>query len=163
MPENDNEEYEESRGFRVVDRRRFDAEGRPKEEGEDEALPMTASTVELGKADPTEASVGETSAAPPEAESEPSPAEGPPGSIDFISFVASLATNAMAALGALPPGYGPDLPRNPQLAREYIDILGMLQRKTQGNLTSDEDKAFKRLLSEVRMAFVRSGEMPPPA
>jgi len=72
--------------------------------------------------------------------------------MDFMTFIASLATNALAAMGALKDAG--DLPANPQLAREYIDIIGMLEEKTQGNLSESEADGLKRILSELRMQYV---------
>ncbi len=74
--------------------------------------------------------------------------------MDFMSFVASLATNALAALGALPPEQTGEMPFNPDLGREYIDIIGMLQEKTAGNLSAQEAQALQRIVSDLRMAYV---------
>ncbi len=150
------EDYEDTKGFKVTDRRRFDANGAVREDAPED---------EIRKPEPEPS-------APPRAESQRR--EAPPASdprvgrgqarppIDFISFVASMATNALAALGALPEGSGKGLPqKNPELAREYIDILGMLQQKTKGNLSSEEDRALTQILSEVRVRFVDAVEGPP--
>lgn len=81
------------------------------------------------------------------------PDGSPPPPIDFVSFIASLATNALAALGALPDGCD-DLPQqNPTLAREYIDILAMLEEKTRGNLTEREARVLAQILADVRLAY----------
>lgn len=77
--------------------------------------------------------------------------------IDFMGFVASLATNALAAMGALPEEQARGMPRDPRLAAEYIDILAMLQDKTQGNLTSEEAGALHQLLADLRMQYIRAG------
>ena len=50
--------------------------------------------------------------------------------MDFLTFCLSLATNAAAALGLLPKDQTQGLPESLELAREYIDILAMLQEKT---------------------------------
>lgn len=76
--------------------------------------------------------------------------------VDFLAFVATLATNALAALGALPPGQGPDLPRNPNLAREYIDIIVMLERRTRGNLNAEEAATLKQLLADLHLQYVEA-------
>ena len=74
--------------------------------------------------------------------------------MDFLSFIASLATNALAALGALPEAQARGMPVNHNLAREYIDIIVMLQEKTRGNLSPQEDQAMQRLVTDLRMQFV---------
>ncbi|MBI5508680.1 MAG: DUF1844 domain-containing protein [Deltaproteobacteria bacterium] len=90
---------------------------------------------------------------------------GPASGIDFMTFVASLATNALAAMGALPEGRAHGVPIDPAMAREYIDIIAMLQEKTRGNLATQEEAALQRLLTELRMHFVeftRAVTRPPP-
>lgn len=141
----------EGRGIKVIDKRRFTADGHLR----DDAPPD-----EGRRSDPPqpEAKVQE----PPRESTprQPQPGERPP--IDFMSFVASLATNAMAALGVLPPDMGRDLPFNPELAREYIDILSMLQEKTRGNLTPQEDQALQRIVTDLRLNFVEVSRKGPP-
>ena len=74
--------------------------------------------------------------------------------MDFMAFIASLATNALAALGALPREQAQGMPVNPELAREYIDIIAMLQQKTRGNLSPPEEQALQRILTDLRINFV---------
>ena len=66
----------------------------------------------------------------------------------------SLVTSAMLQLGlAAPPGEPaprPDLPA----AQETIDLLALLQQKTKGNLTREEEEILSGSLSELRLAFV---------
>ena len=66
----------------------------------------------------------------------------------------SLVTQAMLQLGlAARPG---EMAPQPDLnaAHETIDILGILQTKTKGNLTAHEVQLLTGSLSELRMAFV---------
>jgi hypothetical protein len=85
------------------------------------------------------------------------PAKAPPSEIptvDFHTFVLSLGSSALMHLGELErPGAGgaaKDLP----MAKHTIDILAMLQDKTRGNLTPDEDKLLDSLLYDLRIRFV---------
>ncbi len=85
----------------------------------------------------------------------------PENGIDFYTFVLSLASSAFVHLGDAPhPETGepvePDLP----LARQTIEILAMLQEKTKGNLTAEEEKFLENLLTDLRLRFVnkRSGK-----
>ncbi|MCC7536363.1 MAG: DUF1844 domain-containing protein [Deltaproteobacteria bacterium] len=74
---------------------------------------------------------------------------------DFVSFVVGLATSALAHLGgdeAPADGPRPDL----ALARQTIDILGMLEQKTKGNLTGDEERILGHVLYDLRMRYVES-------
>lgn len=82
-----------------------------------------------------------------------------------MAFVASLATNAMGALGLMPEGQGSGMPPNPNLAREYIEIIFMLEERTAGNLTDDEAAGIRQLLSDLRLQYVevtRAPQAPPP-
>ncbi len=149
MAERD-EERENQKGFRVVDRRRFTAEGEARQDGPAEpppAPPRAEPPPQRGRPEPKER---EPEARPPQG-----PAAGEPG-LDFLSFAASLATNALAAMGALPEAQARGLPRSPELAKEYIDILAMLQQKTRGNLTREEDQALQQMLTELRLHFVEA-------
>ncbi|MBN1962375.1 MAG: DUF1844 domain-containing protein [Deltaproteobacteria bacterium] len=76
--------------------------------------------------------------------------------IDFMSFIASLATNAFAALGVISDEQAKDLPRDQQLAAEYIDILIMLQEKTQGNLNAAEENTLEQIIADLQMQYVQS-------
>jgi hypothetical protein len=80
-----------------------------------------------------------------------------PGANDpasFINFLMSIASNAAAALGMMEHPVtgqrGVDLP----LGKHWIDVLGMLQEKTRGNLSGQENQIFTGLLSDLRMQYV---------
>ena len=106
--------------------------------------------------DKGEARVEESPAAPPEArppEAQEASPMGPPG-IDFHTFVLSLGSSALLHLGELerPGSGGPE--KNLTLAKHTIDILGMLQEKTRGNLSPAEDKLMESLLYDLRLKYV---------
>jgi len=76
----------------------------------------------------------------------------PPASIDVL--VSSLATQAMFGLGQIPdPETGQPVLR-PDFAKYHIDMLAVLEEKTQGNLTDEETKALSNVVHELRMAYV---------
>lgn len=78
----------------------------------------------------------------------------PPASFDFL--VTTLATQAMMALGQMPgPDGKPEKVQKP-IAKHYIDLLGVLEEKTKGNLEASEQKMLGGILHELRMVFVRS-------
>jgi hypothetical protein len=78
----------------------------------------------------------------------------PPDDSSFTMLVSTLAFQAMTAMGRFPdPAAGHPVVR-PDLAKHSIDTLGMLQEKTKGNLTRDEEMMLDHLLHELRMAFV---------
>jgi hypothetical protein len=84
------------------------------------------------------------------------PAAGALPTVDFSSLCLSLATSALYHLGlAGDPETGAKAPApNLPLAQQTIDILGMLQGKTQGNLDAEEARLLEGLLYELRMRFV---------
>jgi len=74
--------------------------------------------------------------------------------VDFTTFVLSLSHSARVHLGDAPdPATGKsdvDLP----MARHTIDLLGMLQEKTHGNLTGAEEQMLTQALHDLRIRFV---------
>lgn len=89
------------------------------------------------------------------------PSQLPPA--DFHLLVSMLSTQALVALGALPhPETGQSSPQ-PPLAKHFIDLLGMLEQKTRGNLSNTEERLLGSWLHQLRMAYVestRSGASP---
>ena len=73
----------------------------------------------------------------------------PPSSVSFSSFFASLAASALALLGQ-----GSESDVDLGLARQSIDLLGVLEQKTQGNLDAEEAQLLESLLYDCRMRFV---------
>jgi hypothetical protein len=81
------------------------------------------------------------------------------GPIDFYTFVLSLGSSAFVHLGDAPhPETG--IPAEPDLllAKQAIDILAMLEEKTKGNLTSEEEKFLETLLTDLRIRFVEKSK-----
>jgi hypothetical protein len=83
------------------------------------------------------------------AESRP---ELPPPDFDFLVY--SLRLQAEMNLGLLPLGetQEPDF----EVARHHIDLLAMLQEKTKGNLTVEEQRALDNSLTELRFRFIEA-------
>lgn len=73
--------------------------------------------------------------------------------IDFTTFLLSLASSVLVHLGELESPDGPQAPNLP-LAKQTIDILGLLSNKTRGNLTAEEDKLLTHLLYDLRLKYV---------
>lgn len=75
--------------------------------------------------------------------------------IDFSTFALSINSSALVQLGLIEdPGTGQKT-KNLPLAKQTIDILGMLEEKTSGNLTEDESHILKNILYELRMLYVK--------
>lgn len=93
---------------------------------------------------------------PPADEDRPQeqPAAGPLPPASFELLLSTLAAQSLTAMGKLPdPVQGHAVVR-PDLAKHYIDMLGMLEQKTKGNLTKDEAGMLEDVLHQLRMAFV---------
>lgn len=84
---------------------------------------------------------------------EPAPSRKAPSG-EFGMFLSSLSMQAMMALGELPHPVTQERQEDLEQARYLIDILGMLQTKTQGNLTAEEGQLLEGLLYELRMKYV---------
>jgi len=81
----------------------------------------------------------------------------PPASFEFL--VLSLRTQAELHLGLI--HFGPESERpkpNLELARHNIDLLGVLQGKTKGNLALEEQRLLENSLTELRFRFVQALE-----
>lgn len=80
-------------------------------------------------------------------------ADDPNRPIDFHDLVRSFASQALMYLGAFPDETGRAVVA-PEMAKAYIDMLGVLQEKTKGNLTKEEDSSLAGVLTELRLNFV---------
>ena len=72
----------------------------------------------------------------------------------FIEFVMMQAQNAALFLGQIPNPQTGQGEVNLELAKMFIDQLGMIQEKTRGNLTNEETTVLRNALSNLQMAFV---------
>ena len=72
----------------------------------------------------------------------------------FIEFVMMQAQNAALFLGQIPNPQTGKGEVNLELAKMFIDQLGMIQEKTRGNLTNEEAAVLKNTLANLQMAFV---------
>jgi hypothetical protein len=59
-------------------------------------------------------------------------------------------------MGEVPPPPGVDLPKDVEGARQTIDIIAMLDRKTKGNLDQEEQRLMTDVLHNLRMCFVKN-------
>jgi hypothetical protein len=76
------------------------------------------------------------------------------GAVDFSTHVLSLASSALIALGKMPTPDGTPHPLDLEMAKHLIDVIGMLEAKTKGNLEEAEQKLVQSLLYDLRVAFV---------
>ena len=80
--------------------------------------------------------------------------EAPALPVTFSSFVISLGSSSLILMGEqLDPQQTP-MPVNLPQAKEIIDLLSVLEDKTKGNLTSDEQTVLRDMLYALRMKYV---------
>ena len=178
---------EEQTSYKVTDRRLFNPDGTPRDVPENErpeptpvkpeAASATASALpESPVADAGAAKVGAAEVAPAPASSESTPtsadleaggeeadlpdAEDP---ASFPSFLMSLASNAAASLGMMEHPVTRKREVDLELGKHWIDVLGMLEKKTRGNLLPQEQQILEGLLADLRMQFVSLSNATPKA
>ena len=119
--------------IKVTDRRRFSADGEPLETPEEPAGPSLDSSAETAQMPPL-----------------------PPATFEFL--VVSFRLQAEMQLGLYPgekeEGPAPDL----EGARHSIDVLGVLQEKTRGNLSLEEQRLLDNSITELRFRYVQAAE-----
>jgi len=74
--------------------------------------------------------------------------------LSFTTFLTSLGYQTLMHLGELPFTGSAERRLDLEAARETIDLLVLLEKKTQGNRTEEEDRFLKSLLPELQMKFV---------
>jgi uncharacterized protein DUF1844 len=172
---------EEQTTYKVTDRRLFNPDGSPREVPPEERPAPAPAPVEPEVAAVAEPVSGSESkdAAPPVAEAkspEPQPQsshEDPlpeeeselPGADDpssFASFMMSIASNAASSLGMMEHPVTGKREVDLELGKHWIDILGMLQKKTRGNLLPQEQQILEGLLADLRMQYVSLTNATPP-
>jgi hypothetical protein len=81
----------------------------------------------------------------------------PPAPLDFSTFLLSLGTSALVQLGEAPDPTQPKAERCCDLdaARQTIDLLGLLEGKTKGNLDEGESRLLQHLLTDLRFRYVQ--------
>ncbi len=138
----DREDKEKS--FVIKDKRIFDESGEVRGDAE---APARESAFETKAA--------EAEPLPPGEEKRDNREEDYLPEINFANFVLSLSTTAMFHFGDFPDPVSKKADRNLAAAKQTIDILGMLQTKTTGNLDENEKSLLDGLLFELRMRYVK--------
>jgi hypothetical protein len=87
---------------------------------------------------------------------------GTPGApseqIGFNDLVQVLASQALMYMGAVPDPQTGKAVVSPPMAKAHIDLLGIVEEKTKGNLDEEETKLLEGILYELRMQFVELGK-----
>ena len=144
MPKDRNDSQDEE--IKVTDRRLFNADGErlERDEPEEAAAPAAAAGEEHEPPAPA-AAAGE------EHEPPASEAEAPVPSFETLVF--GLANAAFIHLGQAQDPSGGEATVDLPAAKEAIDLLGVLQKKTDGNLTPEEQALLESLLFKLRIDF----------
>jgi hypothetical protein len=74
--------------------------------------------------------------------------------IDFTTFVLSLSHSALVHLGDAPNPSDGQFEPNVLMARQTIDLLGLLEQKTKGNLSGEEERILAQTLYDLRMRYI---------
>jgi hypothetical protein len=135
------EEKQEGKGFTVQDRRRFSPEtGEAREDA-----PETPDV-------PPPEGAAQPSTAAHETAQEPLP------EINFSTFIISLSTQALMHLGEIADPLSGKVTKEIPVAKQMIDIIGMLKDKTKGNLNAGEERLTEEILFDLRMKYVEAAK-----
>ena len=163
----DNNE-EKEKAFKVDDRRRFSPEGelKPEHRGADDQPASPTGAAEAAGASGQKDASARTVRQSPQAGADASGA-GAPGhdaaaaEISFSTFVVGLSTQALFHLGEIPDPATGQHARDLAGAQQLIDILGMIQEKTRGNLEPGEQSLIQAILFDLRMKYVEIARQTP--
>jgi Domain of unknown function (DUF1844) len=172
---------EEQTSYKVTDRRLFNPDGTPREVPEEErpeTKPETPKATPANASSPVEPPAGaETAGAKdaaivsPQQQNQQTEASGEAASsgaessaevelagaddpASFASFMMSIASNAASSLGMMEHPVTGKREVDLELGKHWIDVLGMLQQKTRGNLLPQEQQILEGLLADLRMQYV---------
>lgn len=136
----DEKEKQQSEGqVKVSDRRRFTTEG-------DERPGVTSQSDAPSKEGAKDLPIEEKHEGETQTLSE----------VDFSTFILSLATSAQVHLGAIPNPATGKQEKELSLAKQMIDIIGMLEEKTKGNLVDTEGRLLQHILFDLRMMYMEA-------
>jgi hypothetical protein len=145
---------EEKKSFVVKDRRRFSSEAQESDKDEVQTKEEVKSRqsheenreAETEKTDTTDKA---------KSQEKPGSRETHLPKINFQTFILSLNSSVLVQLGIIEDPMTGAKEKNLSLAKQTIDILGMLEEKTKGNLDRDEEMMLKNILYDLRMMYVR--------
>ena len=131
---------QEEQSFRVTDKRGFNEDG--------ESVSADPQPTEMEEETPVaeQSSAGEET--PPEKEVPPRPP------IDFPSYILSYYTQGCVLLGEVPNPITNKKEEHIDEAKHIVDILSLLEQKTKGNLSKEEQQLLESVLYELRMKFM---------
>ncbi|MGB7068554.1 MAG: DUF1844 domain-containing protein [Pyrinomonadaceae bacterium] len=154
------DENQEEVHFKVADRRKFNADGSLKEGVVLDSLPEKPMAVseEVPASEERSATLADPLDPIDHITDEAADAYDIPGADDpasFVNFLSTLATNAAAALGAVPHPATGQRTLDLDTGKYWLDVLGMIKEKTNGNLHVQEARLLDGLLGDLRMQYVQ--------
>jgi hypothetical protein len=152
------EREKEEKGFVVRDKRHlFTEEGKQPPDREEKAEKTEADEPGLEEARKEKAEAREQRREEPKEEKKvEEEREVPLPAVTFFNFVFSLSTQALIQLGEIQDPESGKTVKNLSLAKQTIDLIGMLQEKTKGNLTKEEEALVDSALYDLRMRYVKA-------
>ena len=135
--------------FTVTDRRAFDPGGAPKSEP-----PVSQDKSDNKSDDKPDDKLDNKADKPVEAAPAAQARSLPPA--DFATLVLSLGSSAVMYLGQSEGPEGKKPARNLPMAKHAIDLLTVLEGKTKGNLSSEEEQILESLLFDLRLRYVEA-------
>lgn len=144
--------------FKVADKRKFNSDGSVRDGVTLDPTPIAAKPTvpepspELA---PEEQQIEEelVDTHETDADSEEIPGANDPAS--FVNFLSTIATNAAAALGAVPHPATGKRSLDLETGKYWLDVLAMIRDKTKGNLHPKEDRLLEGLLADLRLQYVQ--------
>ena len=127
---------EEEKGFVIKDKRTFDEKGELKDEGPRQEAGQ--------KEEPVEEKQKERTETPPLPE------------VSFTSLIFSLSSSAFFHLGEVADPETGERKKDLPLAKNAIDTINLLNEKTKGNLTEEEQKFIDTVLSDLKWRYVKA-------
>jgi PBP1b-binding outer membrane lipoprotein LpoB len=88
------------------------------------------------------------------AQQSPNNQTAPLPEINFATFILSLSTSSLMHLGEIPNPVNNKIEKNLPLAKQTIDLIDMLSKKTEGNLDKEEEDLVTNLLYDLKLKYV---------
>ena len=82
--------------------------------------------------------------------------KGPLPEITFTNLILSVSTSALIQLGEVEDPISKTPSKNLPLAKQTIDLIGMLKEKTKGNLSPEEEKILENVLYDLRLRYIKA-------
>ncbi len=134
-------ERENDKGFKIDDRRRFHPDTGETRENKEDVAPPEGQNEQASVQQPVDEKTRAEDSLPP---------------INFSTFIMGLSTQALIHLGEIPNPLSGQAEKDISVGQQMIDIIGVLQEKTRGNLDQGEEKLMEDILFDLRMKYVEA-------